>query len=148
MTAKSFNDSNDPMEEIASLEREIARLAPLFDGLGAQAALAPPPACVIDAINAEARRSIRRRSFERRVRRCLRFSAAAAAAALLLVHAMHVSTERENSRREEVLNQLCIVSSEDGALPAGQTEASMAVLAEMLMEMQGLDEDTYFNVIL
>jgi hypothetical protein len=142
MNAKSFTDA-DEREKIASLEREIACVAPLFNDL-----CAPPPAYVIDAINAEARRAMRRRSFERRVRRSLRFSAAAAAAALLLVRAMHVGTVRENSRREEVLNQLCIVSSEDGALPAGQTEASMAVLAEMLMEMQGLDEDTYFNVIL
>lgn len=144
---KSLDEAIFPREDIAALERAIERIAPLFDAICADAALGTPPAAIIESINAEARRSLRRRTLERKVRRSLRFAAAAAAVALVLGRAMHLNTVRDSNRREEVLNQL-IVASDNSTLLLDHTEASMTLLAEMLMEMQGLDEDSYFNAAL
>ena len=135
---------NNGHDDILTLEREISEIQPFFDEITSNEKLGAPPADIINSINAEAKRQILRRRFEHKMRRFIRIAAAASMITLILAGGMHLSNVQENKRREEVLNQLCIVSSEDGVLQADSTEASTAALAEMLMEMQGFDEDSYF----
>ncbi len=140
------NNDTYPEIDILSLERDIDKIAPLFDEFSEKRKPGTPADSVINKIYIEAGRSLLRRKFEHKLRRVLRVTAAAAVLALIMNGGMRINDRQENNRRQEVLNQLCIVSSEDGTLPEESMDSSTEDLAQMLMEMQGFDEDSYFAV--
>ena len=135
-----------PEINILSLERDIVEIAPLFDEISDSEKLGSPAGSVINEIYAEAGRSILKRKFEHKMRVVMRVAAAAAVVVLIMDGGMRINERQKHNRRQEVLNQLCIVSSEDGELQESPSMESIEDLAEMLMEMQGFDEDSYFAV--
>ena len=142
------NTEKYPEIDIFSLEKDIAEIAPLFDDIAESEKMGSPSENVINTIHAEAARSQLRRKFEHKLRRVMRVAAAAAVLVLILDGGLRINEHQENNRRKKLLNQLRIVSSEDGALPEDKTisDSSTEDIAEMLMEMQGFDEDSYFAV--
>lgn len=142
------NTEKYPEINILSLEKDIAEIAPLFDDISDTPEICSPSDAVINNIHAEAERSLLRRKFEHKLRRVMRVAAAAAVLVLILDGGMRINKYQQNNRREKLLNELCIVSSKDGALQEDKSTAasSTADIAEMLMEIQGFDEDSYFAV--
>lgn len=140
------NDINVAEIDLLSMERDIADIAPLFNEISDREKLGTPSPDIISAIYSEASSYTLRRRFEHKLRRVLRVAAAAAVVILVMAGGMRFNSVQEHNRREEVLNQLAIVSSEDGAIQQDSLGTSNAALAEMLMQMQGLDEETYFAV--
>ncbi|MDA3927253.1 MAG: hypothetical protein PF904_21490 [Kiritimatiellae bacterium] len=140
-----YSENNVDFDKI-TLEKDAEELAPLFDDIVINSKLGPPPPVMIEKIVAEASRYTLRRNFVYKMRRV--FSSVAAAAALFLIIAggIEINSIQQSNRRMVLMNQLCIVSNE--SLENGQVqETSTDTLADLLMEMQGFDEDTYFAVI-
>ena len=127
-------NTNNNLNEIAALERELAELAPLvrqgFDRAGG------PSAHTEEAIRAEAYRFLAERKSVSRAMplawRHPRALAAVAAVALLLGGSLHLLMDRQ---------------TKDTA-PAGSVWAddeNIANLANLLLDIQGLNEEGYFT---
>ncbi len=142
------NNLPDPEINVLALQRDIEDIAPLFDDISGTERLGSPADSIINAIHAQAGRSLLQRKFRRRLQRVLRVAAAAAVLALIINSGIHINRNRENNRRQAVLNQLCIVSSESGTLQEERAmpDSTTEDLAAMLMEIQGFDADSYFAV--
>ena len=127
----------------AALEQDLQELTPLFDDIVSNRKLGTPPTNIIENIYSEASAYTLRRKFQHRLHRALRSVAAVAAIFLVVAGGIRINSVQQNNRRIEVINQLCIAS--DTALESDQSlESSNAALADLLMEMQGFDEETWF----
>ena len=128
-----------------SLEQDFLDIAPLFDDIVLNGKLGTPPLNIIENIYAEASRSTLKRRFEHKMRSVLRAAAGIAAVLLVMAGGIQFNSIQESNRRAEVLNQLCIASDTELGIEQSR-EYSNAALADLLMEMQGFDEETYFEV--
>ncbi len=138
-----------PDINLFSLEKDISEIAPLFDAISENRKLGSPSVAILNRIHAEADRHLIKRKFQHKIRRVLRIAAAVAVLILVMDGGMLINERQQNNRRQELLNQLCIVSSDsenDTSVIKETTDSSTAALAEMLMEMQGFDEESYFAV--
>lgn len=126
-----------------SFERDLEDITALFDDMTQNSRLGSPPLSVIENIHHAAHLQSLRIRFRRKVRQTLSSAAAVAALLLLMAGGMRINSVQQGHRRAEVLDQLCIVC--DTALQQDELpETSNAALASLLMEMQGLDAETYF----
>ncbi|MDD2599485.1 MAG: hypothetical protein PHO37_09705 [Kiritimatiellae bacterium] len=126
-----------------SFERDLEQITALFDSLSQNPRLAPPPPAIIEKIHHEAHLHSLRLRFRHRMRQWVRITTAAAALLLLLAGGMRFNSVQQSNRRIEVINQLSIVCDTE-LLKDASLETSNAALANLLMEMQGLDAETYF----
>ena len=125
-------NTNNNLNEIAALERELAELAPLvrqgFDRAGG------PSAHTEEAIRAEARRFLAERTSVPRAMpfawRHPRALAAVAAVALLLGGSLHLLMDRQ---------------PQDTTPATWAEDESTANFANLLLDIQGLNEEGYFN---
>lgn len=127
----------------ASFEHELEEITALFDGISLNNRLGTPPLAVVERIHHEAHLQALRFRFKQRVRQWTRVAIAAAALLLLLAGGMQINSIQQSNRRIEVINQLSIVRDTE-LLKDASIEASNATLADLLMEIQGLDAETYF----
>ncbi|MFA7173585.1 MAG: hypothetical protein WC340_09250 [Kiritimatiellia bacterium] len=127
----------------ASFERDLEEITALFDGIYQKNKLGTPPLAVVEKIHHEAYLHSLRLRFRQKVRQTMRIAIAAAALLLLLAGGMRINSVQQSNRWIEVINQLCIVCDAE-LLKDESLEVSNAVLADLLMEMQGLDAETYF----
>jgi len=127
------------------LELDFQEVAPLFDAITENSRLGTPSSELIDNIYSEASRFTPGLIFKRKLHRNLRVALAAAALFLLISGGLRMHSAQQNNRRIEVLNQLCI-ASEAVLERAESPDASNVALAELLLEMQGFDEQTYFAI--
>ncbi len=132
--------------EVLEFEREMSAVTGLFSSDMLEQHYGSPAELVIDSIHADARRYVMRRRFRSNIRFLVRLTASAAAVLLLYAGVSHLQSERDLNRHRIILNQLCIVSSEDEMLPNRQDATSTAALAALLLQMQGLDEESYFTL--
>jgi len=137
--------TNDFDLDANTLDKDFQDLAPLFDDIVLNNKLGAPPSEIIENIYTEASRYALKRRFEHKMRRVLRAVAGVAAVLLVMAGGMQINSIQKTNRRIEVLNQLCIASDADLGIEQSR-EYSNAALADLLMEMQGFDEETYFEV--
>lgn len=127
------------------LELDFQAVTPLFDSITEHSRLGSPSSEVIDNIYSEASSHTLGLVFKRKLHGYLRIAIASAAMLVILLGGLQMHSTQQNRRRIEVLNQLCIAS--DAVLEREESpDSSNAALAELLMEMQGFDEQTYFAI--
>ena len=127
------------------LELDFQEIAPLFDAITENSRLGTPSSKLIDNIYADASKYTLGLVFKRKLHRNLHLALTAAAVFLLISGGLRMHSVQQNNRRVEVLNQLCIAS--EAILERDESpDASNAALADLLMEMQGFDEQTYFAI--
>jgi hypothetical protein len=132
--------------EVLEFEREMSAVTGLFSSDLLEQYCDSPAEAVIDSIHTEARRSALRRRFRSKIRFLMRLTASVAAIFLLYAGLSNLQAERDLNRHRIILNQLCIVSSEEEMLPNREDATSTAALAALLLQMQGLDEESYFTI--
>ena len=124
-----------PFNEIADLEKELAELAPLvrqgFRQVGG------PSQRVEEAILAESRRLAGKKQGHWPLYRTL---SAAAAVALLMGGSIQLHLSRQADLRDEVANRI----ASEAAQSTTATESTPG-LANLLLEIQGLNEDGFFR---
>jgi hypothetical protein len=128
--------TNTEFDDIAALESELAEFAPLvrrgFDRAG------PPSAHTEEAIRAEARRFLAGRTRARFAWFRPRTLAAAAALALLLGGSVNLLVSHQPGRADDT-------DRRSAAAAKAQTDDSTAGYASLLLEIQGLNEESFFR---
>lgn len=135
--------NQDAEYNITSFEQDLEEISALFDDIIQNNKLGTPRLEVIEKIHREAHSYSLKTRFRQRIRQSMRAAAAVAALLLLMAGGVRINSIQQGQRRAEVLNQLSIVC-DTTLLQDELPQTSNDALASLLMEMQGLDAETYF----